>query len=378
MGDGFGTTAMIGAFDPREGSILQRAAERANAYVHSSASILDSEDELSALRPQCIFVDGHGKELSRTTTWLREHPTLFCTQVIAMVSDLRDSSFVQAYRNGADDVIVRSNLGGVTRRLANLQQFNPCGRPPVARGRVLISHGADEHRRRFGRVLRQASFDVHFALDEEEIVDAMSSETAPELIVVSGDVLSADRIAEVRRAAGATRTPFVIVATAASTRMLMRSGLERVATVSESAPHDHLLFLANDLLRDGDRRRMRNSPRYLFDTICSFRSAGDFSPEYGLTYNLSETGIYVRTLDPPPKNADLWLELRPPGTAMTVHLRGTLVWVAMPGRGGRGTPPGFGLRIDEESSPASDLEAYRQAYSTLAELPPRLALSWLP
>jgi hypothetical protein len=158
---------------------------------------------------------------------------------------------------------------------------------------------------------------------------------------------------------------------------MLDSRLGRVATISESAPHDHLLFLANDLLRCG-RRQVRNSPRFLFDTICSFRSDDAFPPQHGLTYNVSETGIYVRTLDPPPKNTALWLELRPPGTTTTVHLRGTLVWVAMPGRGARATPPGFGLRIEAASSPARDLEVYRQAYGTLAEVPDQLALSWLP
>jgi len=294
-----------------------------------------------------------------------------------MVSDLRDSSFVRAYRNGADDVIVRSNVDGVTRRIANLQQFDPSARPPIERGRVLISHQADEQRRRIGRVLRQAGFDVHFAVDADEVVAAMASEVALQLVVVSDELLPVSKIAQARRAASAPRTPFVVVAAAASNRIMLDSRLGHVATISESAPHDHLLFLANDLLRCG-RRQARDSPRYLFDTICSFRSEGAFSPEHGLTYNVSETGIYVRTLDPPPKNTALWFELRPPGTTATVHLRGTLVWVAMPGRGARATPPGFGLHIEAASSAARDLEVYRQAYRTLAEVPNQLAVSWLP
>lgn len=377
MGAESETTAVIGSFDPREAVILEKAAVRADGDVHFFPSILGCEDAVSALRPKCILVDGSGQALARTTTWTREQSEMFSTQVVAMVTDLRDSSFVQAYRNGADDVILRSNLGGVTRRLANLHQFDPSHRPPIERGRVLISHQTDEHRRRFGRVLRQASFDVEFALDADEIIAALGSETPPDLIVVADEVLPVDKIREIRRLAGAPKIPMVIVATAASTRIMIESGLERVATISECAPHDHLLFLANDLLRGG-RRQARNSPRYLFDTICSFRLEGAFSPEYGLTYNLSETGIYVRTLDPPPKNTALWLELRPPGTTTTVHLRGTLVWVAMPGRGARGTPPGFGLRIEKNKSPAEDLKLYRDAYFTLAELPTRLALSWLP
>lgn len=345
--------------------------------MHFAASVLDSQDELSELRPKCIFVDGDGVDLAKTTTWIREHPLLFSTLVIAMVSDLRDSSFVRAYRSGADDVILRSNVGGVTRRIANLQQFDPSVRPSITRGRVLISHQADEQRRRLGRVLRQAGFDVHFAADAGEIVAAMASEAAPELVVVSDELLRVPKIAQARRTASAPRTPFVVVAATASTRIMLDSKVGQVATISESAPHDHLLFLANDLLRGGGRQA-RDSPRYLFDTICSFRSEGAFQPEHGLTYNVSETGIYVRTLDPPPKNTALRIEFRPPGTTATVHLRGTLVWVAMPGRGARATPPGFGLRINAASSPARDLEVYRRAHRTLAEVPDQLALSWLP
>jgi CheY-like chemotaxis protein len=377
MGAEFETTAVIGSFDPREAGILEKAAARANGEARFFPAITDCEEALSALRPNCVLVDGSGTTLARTTTWIREQPSLFSTQVVAMVSDLRDSSFVQAYRNGADDVILRTNLGGVTRRLANLHRFDPSHRAPIERGCVLISHETDEHRRRFGRVLRQAGFDVQFALDVDEIMSALASEVPPELVVVSDEVLPVHKIREVRRLANAPGTPLVIVATASSTRIMIESGLERVATISECAPHDHLLFLANDLLRSG-RRQARNSPRYLFDTLCSFRLEGAFSAEHGLTYNLSETGIYVRTLDPPPKNSALWLELRPPGTTATVHLRGKLVWVAMPGRGSRGTPPGFGLRIEPDKSPADDLKIYRSAYYTLAELPSRLALSWLP
>lgn len=357
--------------------MLRRAVERANSGSYVSSSILGSQAEISELRPKCVFVDGETGELATTTTWIRENPFLFATPVIAMVSDLRDASFVQAYRYGADDVILRSNVGGVTRRIANLQDFDPTARPPVSRGRVVISHHVDQYRRLLGRVLRQACFDVHFAVDADEIIAAMASELQPDLVVVSNQLLPMAKIEEARRAANSPQTRFVVVSATASTRIVLDPKFPHSATIAEHAPHDHLLFVANDLLRDGGRKG-RQSPRYLFDTICSFRSEGEFSPEYGLTYNMSETGIYVRTLDPPPKNTKLWLELRPPGTAATVHLRGNLVWVATPGACSRATPPGFGLEINVQASPARDLKLYRDAYSTLAQVPNQIALSWRP
>jgi CheY-like chemotaxis protein len=373
----FGSPALIGPFDRAQGAMLRKAVERANSGSYVSRSILGSQAEISELRPKCVFVDGETGELATTTTWIREDPFLFATPVIAMVSDLRDASFVQAYRYGADDVILRSNVGGVTRRIANLQDFDPTARPPVSRGRVVISHHVDQYRRLLGRVLRQACFDVHFAVDADEIVSAMASELEPDLVVVSNQLLPMGKIEEARRAANSPKTRFVVVSATASTRIVLDPKFPHSATIAEHAPHDHLLFVANDLLRDGGRKG-RQSPRYLFDTICSFRSEGEFSPEYGLTYNMSQTGIYVRTLDPPPKNTTLWLELRPPGTAATVHLRGNLVWVATPGACSRATPPGFGLEIDVHASPARDLKLYRDAYNTLAQVPNQIALSWRP
>jgi len=372
-----GAPALIGLFDRAEGAALRRAVERADSSAHWSTSILEAQDQLSELRPRCIFVEGEPVELLMTTAWLRDQPLLFSTPVIAIVSELRDESFVRAYRNGADDVIVRSNVAGVTRRLANLRDFDPSARPPISRGQVLISHQDDDHRRLLGRVLRQASFDVRFAADSGEIVEAMASEEAPVLVVASDEVLPVSEIQPVRRSANAFKTPFVVVTAAASTRTMLHDTLERVATISESAPNDHLLFLANDLLTGGSRH-MRESPRYLFDTICSFRADDTSSPDHGLTYNVSETGIYVRTFDPPPKDTIVRLELTPPGSTETVELRGTIIWTAMPGKGTRATPPGFGVHIETLSSPARDLELYQEAYRALGELPNRVAVTRIP
>lgn len=374
---GSSIAAMIGVFGPVAGTAFRNAARRADADALVLSSTSEWREALTSFSPTCVFVDCDRWDLAATTSWMREQPHLFSTQVIAVVSELRDGSFVESYRGGADDVVVRTNMGGITRRIANLQGFDPSRRPPVDRGLVLVSHPNDDQRRRLGRVLRQAGFDVRFGSDSGEVSLALKSEHPPELVVVSNELMPVAEIARARRAANACRAPFVVVATSSSTRIVLDPRVESVATISESAPQDHLLFLANDLLR-GQSKRTRKSIRYLFDTICSFRAEGEFTPEYGLTYNLSESGIYVRTLDPPTRGTSLWLELRPPGTTRTVHLRGTLVRVARPGRHAQSAPPGFGLRIEEGASPSRDLEDYRNAYRTLAQVPHQLALSWLP
>ena len=368
--------ALIGTFDETEKAILRNAFERGGAIVVTSPSIDIVKRELSEIQPKCVCVNAEEPELTSTVAWIREHESIYSTPVIALVSDLRDRLFVQAYRDGADDVIVRSNDGGVTRRIANLSRFDPMVRPPVMQGPVLVGHSGDEDRRSIGRVLRQAGFKVIFATDLKEVTEALDRLSRPKIVVASEDIVPSSSIDDLRKRVPALRhpLPFILVTSDADTRTTLNPTLESVAIVSATAPPDHLLFLANDLL-GGNRIQGRQSLRFLFDTICSFRSEGEFEREYGLTYNISEHGIYVRTLDPPPKAARLWIELRPPGTASTVQLRGKLVWKAMLDTGPRATPPGFGLQIDTCDSLPSDLAIYRNAYYTRASRPNEVEIS---
>ena len=82
----------------------------------------------------------------------------------------------------------------------------------------------------------------------------------------------------------------------------------------------------------------------LHPTLCGFRPEGTLTSSFGLTYNLSEGGLYTSTLDAPSRGERLWVELAPPGHDKAVHLRGEVVWgQRLSNR--RGSPPGFGLRF---------------------------------
>ena len=130
------------------------------------------------------------------------------------------------------------------------------------------------------------------------------------------------------------------------------------------APPDHLLFLANELLRP-ETSNARASTRLLYGVLSSFRTAGSLTPTFGLTYNLSREGLYVRTLDPPARGSTLWVEMRAPGHREAIHLRGEVVWATGPHSPGGTAPSGFGLRILEDECPPADLAMYREGYRSL-------------
>jgi hypothetical protein len=136
---------------------------------------------------------------------------------------------------------------------------------------------------------------------------------------------------------------------------------------SESAPLDNLLFLANEVTRAGFSE-MRRSPRMLFSSLATFRNAGDMVPVHGLVYNISKNGLYVRSLDPPPRESPIWLEMRPPKSKEAVHLRATVMWVLRVGSAALPAPPGFGVRIEAGQCPPEDLARYELSYDKMSEL----------
>ncbi len=321
--------------------------------------------------PRALILEGGGR-VAQFVEWLRGQGRLFPVPVLLVVPRPTEAAYAEAHALGADDVVLASDLGGLTRRLARLADFDPSRRPRPTMGRALLAVPDEGRRRVLGRVLRMAGFDVAFAASAEEAEGVAQRATPPALLVVTealspeGDWHLVDRL---RAVLGAPELPSVLLCHGAERLARCRqlaSQRAALAAVAARGPADDLLFVANELLRPGVRE-LRASDRLLHGTLCAFRPAGVFEHGYGLTYNLSREGLFVRSLDPPPPGNGLWIELRPPGQAEAVHLRAELMWCKSLGGRGGAAPPGFGLRFDEARSPAADLRAYQDAYEALRE-----------
>ncbi|MEM1415886.1 MAG: PilZ domain-containing protein [Myxococcota bacterium] len=371
---------IIGSFTEERREAARLAAQRADAapVFHET-----TEHARQALRfgeaPRAILVDGTVSDLEGFVAWVRGEARLFTVPVILIAPVASDAAYNEAQALGADDVVVEGDVGGVTRRLANLVDFDPRARPITRIGTAVIAHAAPRRRRLLGRILRMSGFNLAFAQDADELVRVASTPLAatgthaeqsdpppdhPVLLVASAELPPAGPIEAVRGAS--LHTPLVVLGPTHALGSLQETAaaLPECSVGSDQAPPDHLLFLANELLR-GPGANNRASSRVLHGSICGFRPAGALQNEYGLTYNISREGMYVRTLDPPSRGATLWLELRPPGERLAVHLRGECVWVKKMDRPGGAAPPGFGIRLHLDECPPKDLDAYHRAYDAL-------------
>ncbi|MGE0784932.1 MAG: PilZ domain-containing protein [Sandaracinaceae bacterium] len=362
---------IIGRFTPEQSEAIRMALARAGMERRTALDIASAKIELARQLPRLVFVDAAMIDVEELCRYVRGDAHLFGLMVVAIVPAPNDGSFKEAVAAGCDDVLPQGDLGGITRRAAALAHYDPTLRPPSDQGIAIVAHPEDHARRALGRTLRLGGFDVRFAKHGDELAHMLDPK--PDLFVAAESLPPAGAlhgIITLRSALRGEPVPSAIVASAREINELGEADeLRRVAVIADSAPKDHVLFVANELLRPGVRN-LRSSRRVLWDSMCAFRKAGQLHPVLGLSYNLSADGMYIRTLDPPARGSELWFELRPPHSTHAVHLRGQVVWVKPIGHGPGGlSPAGFGVHIDEHACPPADLAHYQECYGLLVEAP---------
>jgi Tfp pilus assembly protein PilZ len=318
----------------------------------------------------CVLFDADMAEARQLTAFLRSQRSLESSLMIGLASMPTYTAFSAGIRVGADDVVLATDGAAVTRRVSQILATPPQSRPPIRRGCAVVAHECGFQRTITGRVLRQGGFAVHFAQDYDELV-AVCEKVHPGLLVTSRDVLGgvqeSVRIEALRRACRQPDLPVVVSRRADTQTDNVLSGVYRVAETFEERPTDHLLFQINELLVPGVKD-IRESPRILRTTLCSFRIEGEMALRLGMTYNVSERGLFVRTLETLPMDSVVWLEFRPHESGRAVHLRGRVAWVSSPqDAASRLSPPGFGIALLEAQCPPDDLQRYVRAYRVLAE-----------
>lgn len=341
---------------------IERAADDAifMSAVNTLPEVLASEP------PRCVVADSQS-EIREINRVLRGNAACFGVPLIVMSDQISDRVMLELHALGADDVVGMCELGGLTRRMAALATFDPTARTALFQGSCLLAHPDPYRRQVFGRVLRQAGFDVSFAGSSDEAL-SVAERSPPKVLVVSDTLppgggrralarLSEDWVGPM---------PAVLLTTGRQSGSLSQ---HQWPIVPEEAPPDDLLFVVNELLRPRELLESRASRRLLYATMCSFRAAGEIEVRMGLTYNVSREGLYVRTFDVPSSKGVAWLELRPPGSPKAVHLHGEIMWTRTLATGARGAaPPGFGVRLLPEQCPPLDNATYVQRYDLLLNM----------
>ncbi len=320
--------------------------------------------------PRAILVDAVSVDVEAAISWVRRTSKLFALPVVVLLPAIDQDAFREVHSLGADDAVGHSDFGAITRRLSALSEFDPTERPDPVRGDILVAHSDVARRATLGRILRIAGFNPRFAYSAADFQTAVQQDPLPELVVAADDLgesSGCEAIRTLRQGSGQAAQLPVILLGPRSEQTRLREQTAKYGGVRgerELAPPDNLLFLTNELTLQWAQNQ-RSSARLLHATLISFRVEGAMHPSFGLTYNLSGSGLYARTLDAPMRGARLWLELVPPGVRRACHIRAEVMWgQRLTSR--RGSPPGFGVRFRADECPEVDLRLYQRGYDELA------------
>ncbi len=344
------------------------AGEELNQELDANAAV--GLIEQATRKPTAIVVNMGNDDAANQAIAVRSHFSLAAVPIIGVVSRVGDLVFEEAFSSGMDDVSSLSSML-LGRRLRQLEDIGQ--REIERKDQVVVIADRDRNTRLLiGRVFRDAGLQVQFALDPD---DALKQALDPKVLVVvvsaeietrgsDGEPLSTRAPRAGSQAAWIINTPPKEMA---ATRARIGIPIDaKVAVHDAFASPATLLFVANELVNkpaeDG-----RKSERLLYGTSVRFRQAGRESEDIGYLYNISKGGLYVRTMAPPDRWDELWLEFVPPRSDRRVHIEGTVVWARRFGPAGSATvPTGFGVQITGGSK--ADLERYERSYSTfLAE-----------
>lgn len=314
---------------------------------------------LETHQPHVVLVDTRLPEGETFCLNMRARLAHALTPIVALAQEVSDLAFAGAFSWGGDDVVNLQNPRALIGRLRRLPA-EPA-QPPTARRGVAVVADPDRDRRLVrARVLRNAGYQVRFAGGPQELEQACDTTLA--LIVVDEEILGDDTWSIAND--GMAVNTLVLAAPRRLGGLLARFGHLKSTLVADGfAPPENIVFLANELSRGGASDK-RSSKRLLYGTRVSFRGEGREEEDLGYSYNISEGGLYVRSLAQP-DDERVWLELRPPRSDRLVRLEGEVVWRRPFGPHGFATvPPGFGVRIADAT--LSNRQAWEAGYATFA------------
>jgi DNA-binding response OmpR family regulator len=357
-------TLAVGRFSGATATGLEAASRAAGLEFNHVESVSEALSWLETNQAHSLLLDGGNGGLERGCLEVRAQVRHALVPIVALAPVVNELAFAEVFSCGGDDVVALRGEEALTARLRRLP-VAPWERPPTSTEKVALISASDRDRRIvLGRMLGNAGYAIHFAVDFAE-TERFARECRPRLVVID---TQADGVQELITGSAPLNPGTLWILSTAPRHMrachAWIKDLPNAAVTDSFAPPENIVFLANELGR-GKAGDQRSSRRLLYGTMVAFRCAGRDQDDFGFSYNVSGGGLYVRSLAPPVDDL-VWMELRPPRTDRLVRLEGRVCWRRGYGSSAMATvPPGFGVEISDGSK--ADREAWSTGYHNLSE-----------
>lgn len=312
-----------------DGDALARAA-MSDLLLRASVEPLVVESaeraaEALARRPALAFVDLRlpgkpGDELCRA---LRLDPVHWDLPVVMLTASDAQADVHRCFLAGADDWATKPlDERLILDKVQAVVGAGPLAGPAPAQGKwILLASDKEFFSLTVGRLLEKAGYHVARCTSVRD-AEARLAEAPMAVAIVDLDLFRSEGLLE--RLRGGTPPPQIVTVAGRPTALPAR--LAELAPFDVESEVEHLVRRVNRLLAGVTRAERRAAVRIPFHAVLRFRLWGEEAWRSGYSFDLSETGVYVRTLTPLPasKPIEVCFQLEDAGEPLTA--RGLVVW----------------------------------------------------
>lgn len=317
-----------------------------------------------------IVADVAGTNLEEVSALVRSSERTENLPLLVVVRDPVRDPLERPFRLGIDDYVVESAIHQLRDRAAVLAQDDPWTGVRAPAGRIVLADADRGRRQLVARIMRNSGFDLAFASDGAELADQLRRDPAPRLAIVASELPPESATALLPKLRGVrpgVEIPWLILAESARLQDVLdvARAYGPASVFDRGGPPENIIFLVNDLLQ-ARAVEARRSARLLHGAPVTFWTDGNAEPFWAYAYNINRTGLYVRTLVPPPIGTVLHVRFRPPFGEGMVAADAQVMWRKEYGsKAGPLYPPGIGIQFVRV--PVADAAAIAAGYDALLE-----------
>lgn len=293
----------------------------------------------------CLVVDAAVPRIDKVIAKLRSIPQRMSVPVIALVQSPDELWVEQYFGWGGDDIVPYDAGASLLERLKSVPREAPKTNPART---VLIAEPETARSDALARVFAQAGFSAVVVADKVSLERLVNAQVPS--VVVANSALGGlpELILELRKNRKTSGWVVLAARRELDAQLSALAPLERCTVLGLQSSPSQLLLRANEVAARLGGIERRQAPRYYVGNTVLFRAAESDEDDLGVCYNLSRSGMFIRTFAP--LSADqVWIEWRIPGDKTRVRLEGEVVWrqtsMSEPAR--PSSPLGFGVKFGD-------------------------------
>src|SRR5512145_2667495 len=158
----------VGAFSQSERNRVTLIGAESGFEIHFASDPHEATGWLEQNAVEALLLDGESTEAELFALERRAASRYATLPLLSLTKSVTDLCFVEAFSWGADDVVARLDGAPLRGRLRHLPKV-PLKLPESTRGAALVAETDRNRRILIGRVLRNAGYDVMFAVEQDDL-----------------------------------------------------------------------------------------------------------------------------------------------------------------------------------------------------------------